>query len=47
MEFSIELVEAISGLFKQAVLEMVEQQPDSKIGDLEQGLRYLLKQAGG
>ena len=26
---------------------MVEQQPDSKIGDLEQGLRYLLQRAGG
>jgi hypothetical protein len=47
MEFSTKLVEAISGLFKQAVLEMVEQQVDSKIGDLEQGLRYLLKEAGG
>jgi hypothetical protein len=47
MEFSTELVEAISGLFKQAVIEMVAQQPDSKMGDLEQGLRRLLKQAGG
>jgi hypothetical protein len=47
MEFSTELVETISGLFKKAVLEMVEQQPDSKIGDLEQGLRYLLQRAGG
>jgi hypothetical protein len=47
MEFSTELVEAIGVLFKQAVLEMVEQQADSKISDLEQGLRYLLKQAGG
>lgn len=47
MEFSTELVEAISGLFKRAVIEMVEQQPDSKIGDLEQGLRHLLKRVGG
>ena len=47
MEFSTELVKAITGLFKQAVIEMVDQQPDSKIGDLEHGLRRLLKQVGG
>jgi len=46
MEFSTELVEAISGLFKQAVIEVMTQQPESKMGDLEQGLRRLLKQAG-
>jgi hypothetical protein len=47
MEFSTKLVEAISGLFKEAVLEIIEQQPDSKVGDLEQGLRRLLQQVGG
>ena len=46
MKFSTELVEAICGLFKQAVIEMVEQQPDSKISALELGLRRMLKQAG-
>jgi hypothetical protein len=46
MEFSTELIDAIGALFKQAVLEMVSQCPGSKIADLEQGLRQLLKQAG-
>ena len=46
MEFSTELIDAIGALFKQAMMEMVTQHPGSKIADLEQGLRQLLKQAG-
>lgn len=46
MEFSTELIDGVATLFKQAIVEIVAQQPDSKIADLEQGLRQLLKQAG-
>jgi hypothetical protein len=46
MEFSTELIDAIATLFKQAIVEIVAQHPDSKMADLEQGLRQLLKQAG-
>jgi len=46
MEFSTELMDGIVGLFKQAVIEIVARHPESKMGDLEQGLRRLLKQAG-
>jgi hypothetical protein len=46
MEFNTELQEAISALFNQAIVEAVIRDPESKIADLEQGLRQLLKQAG-
>lgn len=46
MEFSTELIAAVATLFKQAIVGIVAQHPDSKIADLEQGLRQLLKQAG-
>jgi hypothetical protein len=46
MEFSTELVDTVASLFKQAIVEMVAQHPDSKVADLEHGLRQLLKQAG-
>jgi hypothetical protein len=46
MEFSTELIAAVATLCKQAMVEIVAQHPESKIADLEQGLRQLLKQAG-
>lgn len=46
MEFSTELMDAIVSLFKQAIVETVTRHPESKIADLEQGLRQLLKEAG-
>lgn len=46
MEFSTKLTQAVAQLFRQAVVEIMEQQPDSKIADLERGLRHLLQQAG-
>jgi hypothetical protein len=46
MEFSTELMDAITALFKQAIVETVARHPESKIADLEHGLRQLLKQAG-
>ena len=46
MEFSTELTDAVATLFKQAIVEIVAQQPDSKAADLGHGLRHLLKQAG-
>ena len=46
MEFSTELIDLVAALFKQAIVETVAQHPDSKMADLEQGLRQLLKQAG-
>lgn len=46
MEFSTKLVETVAELFRQAVIEVVAEQPESKIADLEQGLRQLLQQAG-
>jgi hypothetical protein len=39
-------MDAITALFKQAIVESVARHPESKIADLEQGLRQLLKQAG-
>jgi hypothetical protein len=46
MEFSIELIDTVATHFKQAIVEMVAHNPDSKMADLEQSLRQLLKQAG-
>ena len=46
MEFSTELMEAVVELFKQVIVETVAQHPESKIADLEQGIRRVLKQAG-
>jgi hypothetical protein len=46
MEFSTELISTVAELFKQAIVEAVARHPESKIADLEQGLRQLLKQVG-
>lgn len=46
MEFSTELMNTVAELFKQVIVEAVARNPESKIADLEQGLRQLLKQAG-
>jgi hypothetical protein len=40
------MIQAVGTLFKQAIVEMVTGHPQSKIADLEQGLRQLLQQAG-
>jgi hypothetical protein len=46
MEFSTKFVDAVAELFRQAVIETVTQHPESKIADLEQGLRQLLQRVG-
>jgi len=46
VEFCTELIDTVATLFKQVIVEIVAQQPDSQAADLEHGLRQLLNQVG-